>query len=93
MRETLILISDPLINDFGPSRPVVLLSREFSKSFDVSVVSSIISEPLAQKLQSYKVEAIDLGVKPFLKDSSLAFFDLYLRESVRGSISERMDLP
>lgn len=93
MRKKLVLISDPLINDFGPSRPVVLLSREFSKSFDVSVVSSIISVPIAEKLESSGVTAVDLKMKPFMKDASLAFFDLYLREAVRGSIGDKLDLP
>lgn len=93
MRKILFLISDPLINDYGPSRPVVLLSREFSKFFNVSVVSSVISMPIREKLKSYGVTAIDLGVKPYLKEASLAFFELFLREATRGSISDLVNLP
>jgi len=93
MTKKLFLISDPLITDYGPSRPVVLLSHEFSRIFDVSVVSSVISTHIKEKLQSLGVAVIDLRVKPYLKDASLALFDLYLREAIRGSISDRVDLP
>jgi glycosyltransferase involved in cell wall biosynthesis len=93
MAEKLFLISDSLITDYGPSRPVVLLSHEFSKIFNVSVVSSAISTHIKEKLQSLKVAVIDLRVKPYLKDASLTVFDFYLREAIRGSISEQMNLP
>lgn len=93
MTKKLFLISDPLITDYGPSWPVVLLSYEFSRIFDVSVVSSVISTHIKEKLQSSEVTVIDLRVKPYLKDASLALFDLYLREAIRGSISARVNLP
>jgi len=93
MKENLFLISDPLTTDYGPSRPVVLLSHEFSKIFNVSVVSSAVSAHIKEKLQSLEVTVIDLGIKSYLKDPSLAVFDLYLREAVRGSISHQVNLP
>lgn len=93
MTEKLFLISDPLITDFGSSRPVVLLSLEFSRIFDVSVVSSVVSAQMKEKLQSSEVAVIDLKAKPHVKDASLAVFDLYLREAIRGSIGDQVNLP
>jgi glycosyltransferase involved in cell wall biosynthesis len=93
MAEKLFLISDPLTTDYGPRRPVVLLSREFSKIFNVSVVSSGVSAHIKEKLQSQEIAVIDLRVKPYFKDASIAAFSFYLREAIRGSISHQVNLP
>jgi glycosyltransferase involved in cell wall biosynthesis len=93
MKESLFLLSDPLVTDFGPSRPVILVSREFQEKFDVTVVSSTISNEMSALLEANKVDFIDLKVKSYSKEASLAFFELYLREASLGSINRLIDLP
>lgn len=76
----IVLISDPLLNEYGPLRPVVLLSRELSKKCDVSVVSLKISEFMRKKLESQSVEPIDLGMNPFSHESFGMWFEACLPE-------------
>lgn len=83
------------MNDFGSSRPVVLLSKEFSRRYDVWVASSVISTQIQDTLRKYGVKPIDLGAKPHFNGTSLTFFELYIREAILRSMRDSIvaDLP
>jgi len=76
----LILISDPLLDDYGSTRPVVLLGRAFSRKYEVSVVSVKISEPMRERLESYGIRPMDLGAKFLFREPSFMWFEACLRE-------------
>ena len=86
----LILISDPLLNDYGSTRPVVLLGRAFSRKYEVSVVSVKISEPMRERLESYGIRPIDLGVKLLFREPSVMWFEACLRELLFTSNLRRL---
>jgi len=84
------LISDPLLNDYGSTRPVVLLGRAFSGKYEVSVVSVKISEAMREKLESYGISPIDLGAKFLFREPSVMWFEACLRELLFTSNLRRL---
>jgi len=86
----LILVSDPLLNDYGSARPVVLLGRAFSRKYEVSVVSVKISESMRERLESYGIRPIDLGVKFLFREPSVMWFEACLRELLFRSNLRRL---
>ncbi|MGQ9722677.1 MAG: glycosyltransferase family 4 protein [Candidatus Jordarchaeum sp.] len=78
---TICIITDPLLNDFGPARPALLLSKELAKKYDVSLVSTSISKDIYQKLNSFGVKPVNLGVRFHFKDSSLVWIEAWSREA------------
>ena len=93
MRKPVFLLSDPLMSDYGPARPVILLAREFRRDFDVTIVSSTISFQIKEELKSQRIDFLDLAVKSHSKENSLAYFELYLREATRESIGNLLHIP
>lgn len=77
----LYMVTDPLINDFGPSRPAILIARELNKRYRVNVISTCISETMQRELESIGVLPINLGVKLHFSDSSLAWIEAWIREA------------
>jgi glycosyltransferase involved in cell wall biosynthesis len=86
----IVLISDPLLNEYGPLRPVVLLSKELSRKHDVSVVSLKISEFMRRKLESQSVEPIDLGMNSFSHESFGMWFEACLPEMLFKIYARRL---
>jgi glycosyltransferase involved in cell wall biosynthesis len=78
----LYIVTDPLLNDFGPSRPAILIARELSKKeYKVYVVSTCISEVMQSRLESIGVVPVNLGVKLHFSDASLAWIEAWMREA------------
>jgi len=78
---SLCIVTDPLINDFGPSRPAILIAKELNKKYRVNMVSTYISENIRNKLESIGVFPVNLGVKLHFSDSSLAWIEAWMREA------------
>jgi len=84
------MISDPLLNEYGPLRPVVLLSKELSRKYSVSVVSLRISESMRKKLGSYGVESIDISSGFFSREQSFMFVEACLKETLFAFNSRKL---
>jgi len=82
MGAPIILLSDPLIDDFGPGRVTVLLAQYFSALRETSVVAPLISPEVETQLQGIGVEAVSLGQRPRAKTSSMVFVESWLREAL-----------
>jgi len=78
---SLCIVTDPLINDFGPSRPAILIARELSKKYRVKILSTYISEDILDKLEFFGIFPLSLGVKLHFSDSSLAWVEAWMREA------------
>jgi glycosyltransferase involved in cell wall biosynthesis len=77
----LYIFTDPLINDFGPSRPSILIAKELSKRYRVYLVSTYIADSIQSRLKSISVFPINLGVKLHFNDASKAWFEAWMREA------------
>lgn len=86
------IVTDPLINDFGPSRPAILIARELSKKYRVTIVSTYILEAMENKLKSFGVFPVNLGVKLHFSDASLAWMEAWVREALFSSNCKKIDL-
>lgn len=76
------IISDPLLSDRGPTRPVVLLLRTLAtKGYRVKVVAPIVSLSMRRKLEEPNVELIDLGFKYMFSGDTSTLFETWIRET------------
>jgi len=87
----LYMITDPLINDFGPSRPAILIAKELNRKYKVNVVSTCISEVMQSRLESMGVVPISLGVKLHFSDASLAWIEAWMREAFFSANHKKID--
>jgi glycosyltransferase involved in cell wall biosynthesis len=82
----LILLSDPLLDDYGPSRPPILIGLELQKKgYEVSLVSPLISKEIEGMLDIGGVEAVSLGKRTRSKSSSYVWIETWLKEAFLGS--------
>jgi hypothetical protein len=81
--QDLTFICDPLLSEYGPLRPAILLAKEFvERGKNVSMVSTTISPRLQARLDSMKIQAVSLGKEPVLKrNESLAWMEEWFREA------------
>ena len=86
----IVMLSDPLLNDYGAARIVTLLAREFSKKYNVSVVSIKISNLMRKKLESYGVKTIDFNTRLHFKESSIAWLESCIRQALFASNSRKL---
>ena len=77
------LICDPLLSEYGPLRPAVLLAKEFTERGNrVTMVSTTISPKVQSKLDSMNTHAVSLRKEPILKrNESIAWMEEWLREA------------
>jgi glycosyltransferase involved in cell wall biosynthesis len=86
----ILLLSDPLINDYGPTRPVLLIGGELSKEHRVVVASPKISYEILQTIESKGMIPIDLGAKFHFKEGSKIWLETCLRETIWKSNSKKL---
>ncbi|MCI4340365.1 MAG: glycosyltransferase [Thermoplasmata archaeon] len=84
MRERISFLCDPLLDLHGPGRVVSLLSQEFARHYDVTVVTPAIDPGVRATLESSGIPVVDLGRHLFCRSSSMAFAEAWLRETVWG---------
>ncbi|MEX2752084.1 MAG: hypothetical protein Q6366_009390, partial [Candidatus Freyarchaeota archaeon] len=86
------IVTDPLINDFGPSRPAILIAKELSKKYKVTIVSTYILEVIENRLKSLGIFPFNIGVKLHFSDASLAWMEAWVREAFFSSKCKKIDL-
>ena len=84
MRERISFLCDPLLDLHGPGRVVSLLSQEFARLYDVTVVTPTIEPSVRRQLESAGIPVVDLGRRLYCRGSSMAFAEAWMRESLWG---------
>lgn len=81
--QDLTFICDPLLSEYGPLRPAILLAKRFAeKGKKITMVSTTISPELQRKLDSMRIQTINLKKEPILrKNESIAWMEEWLREA------------
>jgi glycosyltransferase involved in cell wall biosynthesis len=86
----LLLLSDPVLNDYGQTRCVILLARELCKKYDVSVVAPTISQRIDSKLASWGVQTVDLNIRSHTRESSTSWLETCLLEALFSRNSRKL---
>ncbi|MGQ4891837.1 MAG: glycosyltransferase family 4 protein [Candidatus Njordarchaeia archaeon] len=77
-----VILSDPALNDFGPTRPPLVLAENLAKGgYKVKFVSPIIGEGVRERLRNAGVEVNSFNVPELAGTSSKRMFLLWLLES------------
>jgi glycosyltransferase involved in cell wall biosynthesis len=81
--QDITFICDPLLSEYGPLRPAILLAKKFMDSSKrITMVSTIISPELQRKLDSMRIQTVNLKKGPILKkNESMAWMEEWLREA------------
>nr|MDO8083018.1 glycosyltransferase [Candidatus Freyarchaeota archaeon] len=77
---TIHILTDPLLNDFGPARPALLISRELTKKYEVSLISTSMSASIYRKLKSLGIKPVSFGVRFLFRESSLVWIEAWIKE-------------
>jgi glycosyltransferase involved in cell wall biosynthesis len=84
------ILSDPLMSDYGSGRPSVLIAKEFSKHYKVTIITPTISPHLSEKLHRSGIEVVDLGINSHFNDQSIQYFEFWIREASLSLNSRKM---
>ena len=93
MRDSnLTIISDPLLSEFGPTRPVLLLAEELAdRNFQVKIVSTQISMDVRRQVKSKNISFLSLQRGLSSADESLVWFKCWLDEALFLRNSRKVD--
>lgn len=91
--ENITFICDPLLSEYGPLRPAILIAEKMRrKGKQIKIVSTTISVKLQEKLDSMGVQVVNLGKEPlFKKNESIAWLEEWTREAVFSMNSRGAD--
>ena len=81
--KNIAIICDPLISEYGPLRPALLIAEKLKrKTNEVTIISPIISVKLQKKLELIGLNVVNLHKNPFLVGSeSLIWLEEWVREA------------
>ena len=82
--ENITFICDPLLSEYGPLRPAILIAEKFrNKGKQIKIVSTTISAKLQEKLDSMEIQTVNLQKNPFFKkNESIAWLEEWGREAI-----------
>lgn len=81
MDSSVAIVSDPLLSEFGPTRPPLLVAEELVKrNFQVQIVSTKITEDVKKLLQSKGISVFSLTERKVSKNESLDWFKSWVME-------------
>ena len=80
----IVFICDPLLSEYGPLRPALLIANKFrEKGKRITMVSTTISAKIQEKLTSMGIDTVNLQKEPFLKkNESIAWMEEWIREAM-----------
>jgi glycosyltransferase involved in cell wall biosynthesis len=85
------MICDPLLSEYGPTRPPVLMSKELRKrGYEIELLSSVANENVKRNLESHGIRVNLLGRKPPLKTESLTWFYFWGMEGFFSANSRKL---
>lgn len=81
--QNVVFICDPLLSEYGPLRPAILLARKLmERGKRITMVSTTISPELKQRLDSMRIQTVNLKKGPILrKNESIAWMEEWFREA------------
>lgn len=82
--ENVTFICDPLVSEYGPLRPAMLIAKKIKeKGKQITMVSTTISVKLQEKIDSMGIQTVNLRKNPlFKKNESIAWLEEWAREAV-----------
>lgn len=82
--QKITFICDPLLSEYGPLRPAILIARKIvEKHKHVMMVSTTISSDVQVKLRSMNIQAHSLMKEPLLKkNESIAWLEQWIKEAM-----------
>jgi len=82
-RDTTI-ICDPLLSEYGPLRPVVLIAEKIKeKDKQITIVSTTISAKMQARFASMDINTVNLHKDPLLKkNESIAWMEEWMKEAI-----------
>ena len=83
------ILSDPLLNDFGPARPSMLVGEALSRHRPVTIVALRMSDAVKRRLSTLNIQAHDLGAPEPPGSQSVGYLLDWLATAIR---SDRLDL-
>lgn len=84
----LLMLSDPLENDFGPTRVPLLLSRELSKEHHIVIASPTVSPRIRQEFDC--IDFIDLDAKFYFGETTKIWLESCLKETFLNWYSKKL---
>ena len=81
--DDITLVCDPLLSDYGPTRPPLMIAKELTRrGYNVKLISPAIANEVKKRFLSEGILTIDLKKKTFSKQESLAWFVSWLEEAI-----------
>jgi len=82
--KNITFICDPLLSEYGPLRPAILIARKFMENgAKITIVSTAVSDKMQSKLGRMGVRVVNLQKEPhFKKNESMAWLEEWAREAV-----------
>jgi len=91
VKEKVTIICDPLLSEYGPTRPPVLIAKELRKhDYDVSLISILANEKIKKTLESDGISVNVIGGRTPLKSESLTWFYFWLLEGFFSVNSKKL---
>ncbi|MBX5327946.1 MAG: glycosyltransferase [Candidatus Bathyarchaeota archaeon] len=92
MKEKVTIVCDPLLSEYGPTRPPVLIAKELRKhNYDVSLISILANEKIKKNLESEGIGVNVIGSRAPLKSESLTWFYFWLLEGFFSVNSKKLN--
>ncbi len=89
--DRIIILSDPAINDYGPTRPPLLISRELAKrGHEVSFISPIIGSKVRDFLDEYGINYYSFDFPSFIGKSPKMILSFWVLENIINYVNEKL---
>lgn len=91
VKHDLVIVSDPLSSEFGPTRPAILVAEELLKrDFRVKIVSMTVAQNIRELFESKGISILEVAGKSSSLDESLAWFKAWLGEALFSQNSRKV---
>lgn len=89
--DVITIVSDPLLSEFGPTRPVILMADEFRKrNFHVRVISAKVVRNIRRLFKSKDVSVLSIDGETPERNESLAWFKQWFAEALFSKNSRKI---
>jgi len=87
----LTIVSDPLLSEFGPTRPTILVADCLSKQdFNVRVISTVVAQEIKDDFEDLDISVFELATGSLPISESLVWFKEWLTEASYSGNSRKM---
>lgn len=82
VKTDLTIVSDPLLSEFGPTRPTILVADCLSKhGFNVRVVSTVVAQEIKESFEDLGITVFEIATRSLPISESLAWLKEWLTEA------------